>query len=263
MFKKNYKFKKENYEFWLSRYNNSDRKVCTNDIFLDLLEEDQIIKKIKDNKTILEIGSGNGILLKRLLKKKKIKKYLGTDFVKELVEKSKKNFKKKNINFKHFDMTEVSNESFNEKFDYIISKRAIQNVLSRKLQINTIDKFGYHLKKGGLMVLVESSNTAQKNINLFRKKYKLPRIVPPFHNLFFDDKKILNHKFKNIKLKKIDNFSSNYYFISRVLNALLYKNYLKKKVSYSDPLNQIALLINDDLLKEDFSQIKTYFFERK
>jgi len=71
MFKKNYKFKEENYKFWLSRYNNSDRKVCTNDIFLDLLEEDQIIKNIKDNKTILEIGSGNGILLKKLIKKKK------------------------------------------------------------------------------------------------------------------------------------------------------------------------------------------------
>ena len=44
-------------------------------------------------------------------------------------------------------MTLVSNKSFNEKFDYIISKRAIQNVLSNKLQISTIDNFGYHLKK--------------------------------------------------------------------------------------------------------------------
>ena len=44
MFKKNYKYKKENYEFWLSRCSNSERKVCTNDIYLDLIEEDQIIK---------------------------------------------------------------------------------------------------------------------------------------------------------------------------------------------------------------------------
>lgn len=263
MFKKNYKYKKENYEFWLSRCSNSERKVCTNDIYLDLIEEDQIIKNIRNNKTILEIGSGNGILLKRLLKKKKIKKYLGTDFVEELVKKSKKYFKKKNIDFKHFDMTLISNKSFDEKFDYIISKRAVQNVLSRKLQIDTIDKFGYHLKKSGQMILVESSITAQRNINFFRKKYKLPKIFPPFHNLFFDDKIILNHNFKNVKLKKISNFSSNYYFISRILNALLCKDHLKKKVSYNDPLNQIALSINEDLLKKDFSQIKTYFFVRK
>ena len=263
MLKKNYKLKIDNYKFWLSRSNNNERKVCTNDIYLDLLEEDQIINNLKNNKTVLEIGSGNGILLRRLLKKKKIKKYLGTDFVRELVEKSKKNFKKKNINFKQLDMTLVSNKSFSEKFDYIISKRAIQNVLSNKLQISTIDNFGYHLKKNGLMILVESSNTAQKNINFYRKKYKLPKIIPPFHNLFFDDKKILSHKFKHVKLKKIHNFSSNYYFISRILNALLCKKYLKKKASYSDPLNQIGLRINDDLIKEDFSQIKTYFFEKK
>ena len=97
-------------------------------------------------------------------------------------------------------MTLVSNKSFSERFDYIISKRAIQNVLSNKLQISTIDNFGYHLKKKGLMILVESSNTAQKNINFYRKKYKLPKIIPPFHNLFFDDKKILSHKFKYVKL---------------------------------------------------------------
>ena len=71
MLKKNYKFKINNFKFWLSRSNNNERKVCTNDIYLDLLEEDQIINNLKNNKTILEIGSGNGILLRRLLKKKK------------------------------------------------------------------------------------------------------------------------------------------------------------------------------------------------
>ena len=95
MYEQNYKFKKENYNFWLKRIKKQDRKVCTNDVYLDLLEEDQIINNIRNNKTILEVGSGNGILLKRLLSKKKIRKYLGTDFVEELVEKSKKKFKKK------------------------------------------------------------------------------------------------------------------------------------------------------------------------
>ena len=62
-----------------------------------MLEEDQIIDNIKNNKTILEVGSGNGILLKRLLSfKKNQKKNLGTDFVEELIQQSKKkNLKKK------------------------------------------------------------------------------------------------------------------------------------------------------------------------
>ena len=47
MFKQNYKFKKENYDFWLKRIKKQERKVCTNDVHLDLLEEDQIIDNIK------------------------------------------------------------------------------------------------------------------------------------------------------------------------------------------------------------------------
>jgi len=261
--KENYKFKKENYNFWLNRINREERKVCTNDIFLDLIEEDQIINNIQNNKTILEVGSGNGVLLKRLLKKRKIKKYLGTDFVGQLVEKSNRKFKKKNINFKKIDMTLINKNFFEDKYDYIVSKRAIQNILSSKLQLKTIDNLGLFLKKRGLMILVESSATAQQNINLYRKKYKLKKINPPFHNLFFNDKKIKKYNFKNIKLHKIINFSSNYYFISRILNAILCKRFLKRKTSYNDPLNLIALNINDNLLKIDFSQIKTYLFKRK
>lgn len=263
MYKQNYKFKKENYNFWLKRIRKQDRKVCTNDVYLDLLEEDQIINNIRNNRTILEVGSGNGILLKRLLSKKKIRKYLGTDFVEELVEKSKKKFKKKNIDFEKVDMTAINKKSFKEKYDYIISKRAIQNVLSPKLQLKTIDNLGNFLKKNGKMILVESSSTAQKNINLYRKKYKLSKIIPPFHNLFFDDSKIKKYNFNHIKLEKIENFSSNYYFVSRILNAILCKKYLKKEASYSDPLNLVGLEINDNLLKIDFSQIKTYFFKKK
>ena len=263
-FKKNYKNKEENYNFWVSRIKNKERLVCTKDIYLDLLEENQIIKRLKNNKTILEIGCGNGILLKRLKNKVKIKNYLGIDFVLELIKKSNYKYKNyKNISFKQLDMTEVNKNSFNQKYDYIISKRAIQNVLDKNLQLKAIDKFGYFLKKNGTMILVESSNTAQQNINLFRKKYKLTKIIPPFHNLFFDDDKIIKYKYKNLKFKKMENFSSNYYFISRILNAILCRDFLKKKPKYNDPLNHIGLMIEDNFVVNDFSQIKTYIFKKK
>jgi DNA gyrase subunit A len=83
--KNNYKYKKENYNFWVSRLKKKENLVCTNDILLDRIEENQIINRIENNKTILELGCGNGLILKRLIKNKKIKKYYGTDFVKELI----------------------------------------------------------------------------------------------------------------------------------------------------------------------------------
>jgi len=261
--KNNYKFKLENHNFWLHRLKNyKERLVCTKDIILDKLEEDQIVKNIIKKSSILELGCGNGLMPAELSKKKKIKNYLGTDFVKELVDDCKSKFSSKNIKFKVLDMTLINQSTFSEKFDYIISKRAIQNILSHRLQLRIIDNAGYYLKKNGLMILVESSALAQKNINDLRKKYNLSKIIPPFHNLFFDDNKIKKYNFKNVKLLKIDNFSSNFYFISRIIYALYAKNFLKKNPVYNHFLNIIASTVKENLLSKDLSQIKTFFFKK-
>ena len=73
-------------------------------------------------------------------------------------------------------MSTVSDKSFDKKFDYIISKRAIQNILSAKIQLKIIDNLGLHLRKSGKVILVESSSNAQKNINEMRKKYGLKKL---------------------------------------------------------------------------------------
>ena len=112
------------------------------------------------------------------------------------------------------------------------------------------------------MLLMESSINAQKNINKYRKIFNLHKITPPWHNLFLDDNKLQKYKFKNVKLSKIENFSSNFYFITRIIYAA-YAKIKKIKVNFTDPLNLIATSIKSEILKEDFSQIKMYIFKRK
>jgi len=260
--KSNYKLKKKVYNFWIKRLKKRDSLVCTNDPKLDQLEIDQILNKINNNKSILEVGCGNGFILKRLLKEKKIKDYFGIDFVDGFISLAKKKYKTNKVNFATFDISLINNTSFKKKYDYIISKRTIQNILSQKMQLNIIDKLGYHLKKNGLMILVESSNSAQKKINKYRKLFGLPIIKPPFHNLFFNDSIIRNYKFKNIKLLNIDNFASGFYFLSRIVYAK-YAKIFKKKLDYRHPLNQLGLKMDSKIFKEDFSQIKTYLFKKK
>ena len=74
-------------------------------------------------------------------------------------------------------MTLIDKNTFKIKYDYIVTKRAIQNVLDTKLQLKTIDDVGYFLKKNGKMILVESSINAQNNINKLRKKFRLTKIL--------------------------------------------------------------------------------------
>ena len=258
----NYKLKEKNYNFWLDRLrNNSSQLVCSKDERLNNLEHNFMFQKIKKNKSILEVGCGNAILLKKLISKKP-KFYLGTEFVKELTEHNRKKIKKKNIYFENLDMTLVNKKSFSRKFDYILSKRAVQNVLSKKLQLTSIDNLGFFLNKGGKMLMMQSSINALKNINKYRDIFNLHKIIPPWHNLYLDDNVLKNHKFKNVNLKKIENFTSNFYFITRIIYAA-YAKLKKTKVNFTDPLNIIASSIKSEILNEDFSQIKLYTFEKK
>ena len=104
---------------------------------------------------------------------------------------------------------------------------------------------------------MESSFTGLNRINIFRKKLKLKKIIKPWHNLYLDDKIIKKTNFAKIKLIKIEELFSTYYFTSRVLNASI-----NKKISYEDPLNLVGWQLPQDLIK-GFSQLRLYEFKIK
>ena len=259
-----YKNKAENHNFWLKRISsNSPDKICTNDPYLDIFESNYILSKVRKNISILEVGCGNGLLYEKIRNKVNIKKYLGTDFISELVALANAKIKNPKDLFLELDMAEINQGSFNQKFDLIISKRAIQNILSTKIQLKVIDNLGYFLKENGSMILLESSKIAQNNINLQRKLYNLQKIDPPFHNLFLNDIKLNEYNFKNINLIKIDPFSSDFYFITRVLYARYASEYLNEAPTIDHPLSKIALSMRAKQITNQFSQIQAYIFTKK
>ena len=67
-----YRLKKENHDFWVERLKkNQEEQVCTNDIAFDDVEDNEILKRIEDNKSILEIGCGNGVLYSKIAQEAK------------------------------------------------------------------------------------------------------------------------------------------------------------------------------------------------
>ena len=259
-----YKNKKENYSFWLERLKNkSPNQVCTNDVGLDKFETNYILSKLSNNSKILEIGCGNGLLYENIRKNLNIDQYVGTDFVSELISYCNSKILNTSDRFMQLDMTEVRKDTFDIDFDFIISKRAIQNVLDKSMQFEIIDNFGYFLKQNGLMILIESSQDALQNINQERSKYGLKKINSPFHNLFFDDEMLIQHNFKNVELLELNPFSSDFYFITRIIYSRLAKEYLNEPPNYDHPLEKIALTMSNKLSTKDYSQLKCYTFIKK
>ena len=105
-----YKFKQENYNFWVERLkSNMPNQVCTNDVGLDVIESKAILSRISDGTSVLEIGCGIGLLYEEMRKLFNLDKYVGTDFVEELIAEC--NIKKtdERDEFKQLDMVVFPN----------------------------------------------------------------------------------------------------------------------------------------------------------
>ena len=246
--------KKKILDYWNLRAGKKILK-CTNDINLESNEIKIFLSIIKKKKNVLDIGCGEGELLRNLKKKNKCNCY-GIDFSQKLIKIAKQ--KSKNINYYCMDMNKIKDEfKAKIKFDYIVTKRSIQNLTSWTDQKKFINQLKFFSGPKTKILLMESSNDGLININQMRKKLKLKKIIRPWHNLYLEDKKLKKTKFKGIKFVKIEELFSTYYFTSRVLNAAI-----NPKPSYNDLLNLKGWKLPQNIIK-GFSQLRLYRFETK
>ena len=143
------------------------------------------------------------------------------------------------------------------KFDYIITKRSIQNLTSWNNQKKFINQLKFFSSAKTKILLMESSNDGLKKINDMRIKLRLKKIVKPWHNLYLEDSILKKTNFRGIKLVGIKELFSTYYFTSRVLNAAI-----NPKPNYNDLLNLTGWKMPQNTIK-GFSQLRLYEFKTK
>ena len=251
--------KKKIKKFWNNR-SHKKNYAGSNTLSGDMLETNYLSGLIKKNSTILDAGCGNGIFFSRLYKKIKYRQALGIDYSEGMIY----NAQKRNLPKTSFivdDITKLNNtKKLNIRFDYIITKRSLINLSNSKKQIEVIKNLSLLLKKKGKLYCCECSQDALDNINSFRKKLKLSKIDSPWHNSYLKDKKIQNIKTSKLKFLRTHEFTSSFYFISRILNAYITKK--NKKTFFNKALNEVALKIDQGIIK-GFSQNKIFEFEKK
>tara|TARA_B100001248_G_scaffold259782_1_gene246501 strand:+ start:657 stop:1418 length:762 start_codon:yes stop_codon:yes gene_type:complete len=251
--------KKKIKKFWNNR-SHKKNYAGSNTLSGDMLETNYLSGLIKKNSTILDAGCGNGIFFSRLYKKIKYRQALGIDYSEGMIY----NAQKRNLPKTSFivdDITKLNNtKKLNIRFDYIITKRSLINLSNSKKQIEVIKNLSLLLKKKGKLYCCECSQDALDNINSFRKKLKLSKIDSPWHNSYLKDKKIQNIKTSKLKFLRTHEFTSSFYFISRILNAYITKK--NKKNFFDKALNEVALKMDQGLIK-GFSQNKIFEFEKK
>jgi ubiquinone/menaquinone biosynthesis C-methylase UbiE len=232
----------------------------TNDFNVSGMETEHILNLVKPGSKILEVGSGNGLLLTDLVRKNKCTG-LGIDFSPKMVEESNKLAKKlkcsNRVTFIQGDLLAIPKDI--GTFDYVITKRALCNLANGKEHHEAFTQIMSHVKPGGFYLMLEDFIGPLNNINTVRKSLKLYEIEAPWHNVFLNEKAVLKWQDKKNVVEKVDPFISTYYFLSRVLYAKLAADN-KEPLRYDSPINLLATKLP---VLGDYSPTKLIVWRRR
>ncbi len=226
------------FKFW-EEQSKKGVKSGTRDLTLDELERRAISSYLKNDIDILEVGCGDGRNSIEMSQRFKVK-LDAFDYSPGMVSASIENSKNANINDIRFFVHDLNNvDSLEKKYDLVVSKRALINLSDYYNQVDVIKKIFKVLKPGGLFLMCESSKRGLDSINIARVALELDKINSPWHNVYIDDDKLEKESLPFELVERLD-FSSTYYFLSRVVNAKMAQ--MNGSVpDYDSPVNKWAL----------------------
>jgi ubiquinone/menaquinone biosynthesis C-methylase UbiE len=201
----------------------TDGRSTISDMNTRNLEIEALLKYIKDNKKVLEIGCGNGYTAKKIIQNKKIDLY-GTDISEDLIKIAKKQDlkgSKGKVIFKEGNATKL--DFSDALFDVVFTERCLINLITWENQKKSLQEIHRVLKMGGILIMLEAFTDGWQNMNMAREEFGLEAILQPDHNLFFEKNKFFDFIKNKFSFVEEDNFLSSYYFGSRVLYPALLK----------------------------------------
>lgn len=177
----------------------------------------QYLKKLGQVESLADIGCGDATDTAYF--GRYAKKTFGYDYSSVMLKKAKNTAKDK-IKLSRLDLLR---DELNGKFNIVITKRCLINLGNFKNQSESIRKIYSSLKKGGYYLMLECSLDGLRNLNNLRRKFGLVPLEEPFHNLYFELKKLKKEVSKYFTIEDAM-FFSTYYFLTRVYNQIVNKD---------------------------------------
>ena len=134
------------------------------------------LPQLKDGAQILDLGCGNGRLLKVLEQSGKPYNYLGVDFSQELVKEAKQKFPTR-----EFMVADMSQLDFPEKsFDAICLIASFHHLSDKKERLDLLKKIHFWLKPGGVLFMTNWYLWQNKYLKYFFKNFSQKRSLNDF-----------------------------------------------------------------------------------
>ena len=227
-------------EFWNSR---SPLGVAagSNDVVAKELEIINILKLLDGCQYVMDAGCGNGVTALTICSNMKNTSICAFDYSEAMILEAKKLSQNSGCTERLvFEVGELAKPPFEDNyFDAVYTERSLINLNNLDEQKTAVAALMGKLKTGGKLILVEAFKDGLDEINTFRDSIGLKRIESPWHNCYLNIKDLNDLVPKCGAIESVLNFSSTYYFLSRVVNAWL-SQLDNKEPLYDAPINKLA-----------------------
>lgn len=227
-------------EFW-NRQAGLGLWAGTRDVIAKKIEIEALACYVKEGMKILDLGCGNGITAIELAKRYPVN-IAGIDYAEEMIAQARELADmvdlQGSVSFEVRDVTKMADTS--DRYDLIYTERMIINLADWSAQAKAIQDITFLLNPGGRYLMCENSQDGLDRLNGMRKCLDLPAIEPPWHNRYLRDDEIALLRIPGVELEAVNDYSSTYYFISRVLNAAIAKQE-NREPEYECQLNALAM----------------------
>jgi ubiquinone/menaquinone biosynthesis C-methylase UbiE len=229
-------------DFWNSRAG-LGQWAGTRDVRAKQIEMEVLAAQVRDGMRVLEVGCGNGITAIEIARRHAVQ-ITAFDFAAEMIVAAKDLLAgqelKGSVDFQTGDVRQLAD--FGQRFDLIYTERVLINLPDWEAQRGALAGILDLLAPGGCYAMLENSQDGLDGLNALRKRASLPAIEAPWHNRYFRDMELAGFSHPGMQLERVDDYSSTYYLISRVINAWQAARE-GKEPDYDAPLNELAMLL--------------------
>jgi ubiquinone/menaquinone biosynthesis C-methylase UbiE len=216
----------EIFDYWTDqvRMHGQSPTASWSDHYVIELEIKQILERLSDGDTVLDVGCANGYSSTQFAAARKIR-LRGLDYIPEMIEQARLRGLESakllmgSIDFAIGDVTSLHEKS--SSYDKVIAVRVLINLGSIERQLKGLNECIRVLRPGGILLLSEATLQGWKRLNLLRRECGLEEIPMPDFNQYLDENEIIRAAEATADLVEISNFASSYYVGTRVMKPLL------------------------------------------
>jgi ubiquinone/menaquinone biosynthesis C-methylase UbiE len=239
------------------RYWNQEHIESMYDKYLLNAEIEIIKSRIPSNVKILDAGCGEGEGTIAYSEIPGVRIH-AADFSTTRLKKAATRLKGRgNVSLKKVDF--LRKASLDSDYDIVISQRFLINFTDWEIQKKILLTLMEMLKAGGKLLMLEGSRQGVDSLNAFRAVWGLGPIPVKWHNLFFDDKELIEFMaLHGYELLEEDGLGS-YFLLTRGIRPNL-----DRELNWDCKFNKVASMrqIEDQLnFHTKFSRLKLWVFK--